>query len=171
MCDPGSIIAASTLAVEAGGKVASYMGQKKQAKAVATAADNSARQQIGQVSLRETQTQDSASQSILQADRQARAADAEARVSAGESGVAGASVDALLNDVQRQDSEYKTATNVNTQDELAQLEAEKQGIRVQAANQKAAVPQPSTLALGTSLVGAGLDFGSVLIRRQPKPQA
>jgi len=163
-------IAAGGLLVEAGSKVADYVSGGQHKRAVNKAADAAALDQISQVSLRETQTQQGAAMSILQADRQARLADAEARVSAGESGVAGASVDALLGDIKQQDAAFRTATDINEQNTLDQLEAEKRGIRVQAANIKAGVQTPSPVALGTSLAGAGLNFASFLIQRNtPKP--
>lgn len=162
-------IAAGSLAIEAGSKLADYISGASHKRAVNAAADRGALDQISQVSLRETQTQEGAAMSIMQADRQARMADAEARVSAGEAGVAGASVDALLGDIGRQDAEYKTATDINLNNTLDQLEAEKRGIRVQAENIKAGVAAPSPLALGVGLAGAGLNFASFLIQRQPKP--
>ena len=166
MCDPISVIAGANLAVQAGSAIVNHRAQAQQSRAVSAAADKSAIQQIGQVNLREVQEKTATAQSISQADRQARIADAEARVSAGEGGVSGASVDALLGDIQRKDLEYRTTANENLNMTLDQLEQEKLGIRAQAQNIKAGTPFPSSLATGLQIAGAGLNYGSLLIQRR-----
>lgn len=177
MCDPVSVAIGAGLAVEIGSKVVQHNAARDQAKnirgATAEAADRNEHQQISRLTTRETQEQDAAGQSILAADRQARMADAEARVQAGEAGVAGASVDALLEDIQNRTSAFKVATNQNLTNNIDQLEAEKTGVRINTKNQKtmAAVnnPNPSGLALGLGIAGSVLDYGGLLIRRSPKP--
>jgi hypothetical protein len=158
--------------VKAGSAVADFIGQSKQSAATRRAALAAERQEIGQVNLRQSQEQQSARLSIMEADRQARAADAAARVSAGEAGVQGASVDAVLGDIARQDAEYRTQTNINLQNTLDQLDQQRKAIQTNAHNIIAQNPAPSGLGLGLNLFGAGLDAAGVLIRRNnptPKP--
>lgn len=171
MCDVVTALAATSFIVDTAGKITQHRGQQQQADKTRAAADASAREGISQISLRQNQEQDAAAQSILQADRQARMADAQARVSAGEAGVAGASVDAVLHDISQQDAEFRSATNTNLSNTMDQLDAEKRGIRVQAANQKSLVPYPTPLATGLSIAGSGLDMASLLIRRKTKSQS
>jgi len=172
MCDPVSVLAAGSLAVEVGGKVADYIGQSKQAKANKNAALAAQREETAQVNLRAYQERQSAKTSIMQADRQARMADAEARVSAGEAGVKGASVDALLNDISNQDSEFRTETNTNLNNTLDQLQQQRRAIQVNTQNEINTNLPPSPVGLGLNILGAGLNTAGFLIQRKnptPKP--
>ena len=107
MCDPVSI---GLGILQAGSTI---QGQRQQAKAQAQAQRNAtiAEQQryLSEVSasrLRERQEKIAAAQRIQQSTTAAREARATARVSAGESGVAGLSVNALINDMTRKEAEY-----------------------------------------------------------------
>ena len=107
MCDPVSI---GLGILQAGSTI---QGQRQQAKAQAQAQRNAtiAEQQryLSEVSasrLRERQEKIAAAQRIQQSTTAAREARATARVSAGEAGVAGLSVDALINDMTRKEAEY-----------------------------------------------------------------
>lgn len=168
MCDPVTIMAGAGLATSIVGDIAGNEAQAKRAKQAKASAEVSAQQQIGQLSLRAEQEQESTGLSIVQADRQARMADAQARVSAGEAGVKGASVDAILTDIQRQDDEFNTSANINLTNEQEQIDAEKQGVRAQEQNQINSVPEPSDLATGLQIAGQGLNFASDVLIRRPK---
>jgi hypothetical protein len=61
------------------------------------------------------QEQVAAAQRVNASARKAREARATARVSAGEAGVAGLSVDALINDLTKQEAEYSFATQQQLQ--------------------------------------------------------
>lgn len=166
MCDPVSAIMAASTVVSIGSDIVQNQAQKKKAEAVQSSAKANAAAQIGQLDVRAGQEQQSANMSIMQADRQARLADAQGRVSAGEAGVAGASVDALLTDIQNKDDQYKTNTDINLQDNLDQIQAEKQGVYAQEQSQINSAPFPSDLATGIQIAGQGLNFASdVMIRR------
>ena len=104
-------IAAITLGAAQAGM--SYMGQQQQAEAQEKSQRNAtiAEQQrhLSEMSasrLRERQEKIAAAQRIQQSTTKAREARATARVSAGESGVAGLSVDALINDMTRKEAEF-----------------------------------------------------------------
>jgi hypothetical protein len=64
--------------------------------------------------IQQGQEQVAAAQRLQESTKKAREARATARVSAGEAGVAGLSVDALINDLTRKEAEY----NFNTQKQL-----------------------------------------------------
>lgn len=167
MCDPATIIAGSSLAIGVVSDIQRNRSQRKQADAVRDSAHSSASQQIAALSERGIQEQDSASMSILAADRSARLAKATAAVSAGESGVSGQSVDAVLHDLQRQGDEYRTGTRINLDNTLTQLDSEKAGVRAQEQSVIAGAPFPSDLATGISIAGRGLDFADQILIRKP----
>jgi hypothetical protein len=167
MCDPGTIVAGASLAIGIGGKIAEGAAQNKAAAANKKASLAAMTEDWKALSLQEAQQQDAAQQSIMQADRQGRQADALARVSAGESGVAGASVDALLGDLSSQVSAFKVTTERNLSNTEAQLQQEKAGARVGAQSRINAVQPANPFATALAIGGMGLDFASNIIRAQP----
>ena len=72
-------------------------------------------QEVSSMRVQQGQEQVAAAQRINESAKKAREARATARVSAGESGVAGLSVDALINDLTREEAEYSFATQQQTQ--------------------------------------------------------
>ena len=112
MCPP--IIAAGLGIASMGAQV---MGQNQMAKAQAKAQKNASAaerqrylQEVSSMRIQQGQEQVAAAQKINESARKAREARATARVSAGEAGVAGLSVDALINDLTKQEAEYSFAT-------------------------------------------------------------
>ena len=107
MCNPVAI----ALGIAQGGMT--VIGQRQQAKAQAQVQRNAtiAEQQrhlaeMSAMRLKERQEKVAAAQRIQQATTKSREARATARVSAGEAGVAGISVDSLINDLTRKEAEY-----------------------------------------------------------------
>lgn len=101
---------------------ASVIGQQQAASAQAKAqsrASAAERQrylhEVSSMRLQQGQEQVAAAQRLQESTRKAREARATARVSAGEAGVAGLSVDALINDLTREEANYNFATNKQTQ--------------------------------------------------------
>lgn len=110
MCIPLAAVAIGMGVAQAG---LSIHGQRQQAKTQEKMQKNAsiAEQQryLSEVSasrLRERQEKIAASQQIQRTTTKAREARATARVSAGEAGVAGLSVDALINDMTRKEGEF-----------------------------------------------------------------
>jgi hypothetical protein len=110
MCPPLVIAAVALGAAQAG---MSIHGQRQQAKTQekmqknASAAEQQRHlQEMSAARLRERQEMTSAAQAIQESTKKAREARATGRVSAGEAGVSGLSVDALLNDMTRKEAEY-----------------------------------------------------------------
>ena len=110
-----ALVSASTVAGIASPLV-SYAGQRQQAKAQAkyqaqAAAAERQRFQQEQTSMRmrQAQEQEAVGRELEQVSKKSQAALARARVSAGEAGVAGASVDALMGDYLRQEAGYRSA--------------------------------------------------------------
>lgn len=115
MCDPISI----GLAVAQTG--ATIMGQRQMASAQERAQANASKaerqrylHEVSSMRIQQGQEQVAAAQRLQESTKKAREARATARVSAGEAGVAGLSVDALINDLTRKEAEY----NFNTQKQL-----------------------------------------------------
>jgi len=118
MCDPVTIGIAMS-AASAGTQV---MGQRQQAKTQAKVQANASAaerqrylQEVSSMRIQQGQEQVAAAQRIQESTRKAREARSTARVSAGEAGVAGLSVDALINDLTREEASYNFATQQQTQ--------------------------------------------------------
>ena len=116
MCDPISI----GLGVLS--SVSQVQGQRQMAKAQEQAQANASKaerqrylQEVSSMRVQQGQEQVAAAQRINESARKAREARATARVSAGEAGVAGLSVDALINDLTREEAEYSFATQQQLQ--------------------------------------------------------
>ena len=107
-------IAIAGLALGVGSAGAGYLGQRQQAKqqaryqAQASAAERQrALQEQSSIRMRQAQEQEATNRELANVALKSREALATATVSAGESGVAGLSVDSLLNDYIRQESTYR----------------------------------------------------------------
>lgn len=108
MCNPVAVAVVSGL--QAG---AQFYGQRKQAeqqmayqKQASIAEQKRAQQEQMSIRMRQGQEQEATAREINEMSKKAREASATAVVSAGESGVSGLSVDALLNDYTRQELAY-----------------------------------------------------------------
>lgn len=119
------------------------------------------------ISLMQTQETQKTARTIFEADRQARSSEALARVSAGEAGVTGVSVEALLGDIDRKLGEFKVAEHKNLFMALKQLEREKVSGRTIAQGRISASPPPSPFALGLNLSAQGLQFWAGQVSRKP----
>ena len=159
-----------------------YMGQRQQARqqaryqAQAAAAERQRfLQEQTSLRMRQAQEQEAVGRELEQVSRKSQAALARARVSAGEAGVAGASVQALMDDYMRQEAGYRSA--LLRQQELGEIgtgmQLEQAGFATQqrqiGINQPIDRPSFLTAALGTvssglRAYGTGLDIQS----RMPK---
>ena len=118
MCDPVSISMAVIGGLQAGAQVA---GQRQQAKAqqkyqaqAAAAERQRFQQEQTSMRMRQAQEQEAVGRELEQVSRKSQAALARARVSAGEAGVAGASVQALMDDYMRQEAGYSRCVITTT---------------------------------------------------------
>ena len=117
MCE---IITAVTLALASAGS--QIHGQRQQAKTQAKVQKNASAaererylREVSSMRVQQGQEEVAAAQRVNESARKAREARATARVSAGEAGVAGLSVDALINDLTREEAEYNFATQQQLQ--------------------------------------------------------
>ena len=116
MCEPISI----GLAMASMG--AQIHGQRQQAKTQAKVQKNASAaererylREVSSMRVQQGQEEVAAAQRVNESARKAREARATARVSAGEAGVAGLSVDALINDLTREEANYNFATQQQLQ--------------------------------------------------------
>ena len=117
MCPP--LIAAGLAVASAGAQI---HGQKQQAKTQAKVQANASAaererylREVSSMRVQQGQEEVAAAQRVNESARKAREARATARVSAGEAGVAGLSVDALINDLTREEANYNFATQQQLQ--------------------------------------------------------
>lgn len=146
---------------------AGYIGARQQAKAQAAYQAQSAAaerqralQEQSSIRMRQAQEQEATARELEQVSRKSQEALARARVSAGEAGVAGASVQALMDDYTRQEAGYRAATlrqqeltGVGTQLGLEQagLASQQRLIGIQQP-----ISKPSFLTAGLSAISGGL---------------
>ena len=114
-----TLISAGLGAASAG---SSIYGQRKQAKTQAKVQANASAaererylREVSSMRVQQGQEEVAAAQRVNESARKAREARATARVSAGEAGVAGLSVDALINDLTREEANYNFATQQQLQ--------------------------------------------------------
>ena len=110
-------LAATSAAIGAASSGLQFAGQRQQAKQQAQyqkQAQAAERQRFQQeqtsLRMRQAQEQEAVGRELEQVSKKSQAALARARVSAGEAGVAGASVQALMDDYMRQEAGYRAAT-------------------------------------------------------------
>jgi hypothetical protein len=166
MCHPAAIpIATAVLgAASAGVQYAGARQQSKQQARYQAQAAAAERQRFLQeqtsIRMRQAQEQEAVGRELEQVSQKSQAALARARVSAGEAGVAGASVQALMDDYTRQEAGYRAA--LLRQQELGQVATgmglEQAGFATQQRQIgiNRPISRPSGLAAGLGALSAGL---------------
>lgn len=122
MCDPVTIAASMAVAQTATTVIGQQQMAKTQAEAQRRASAAERQRYLHEVSsmrIQQGQEQVAAAQKLSESARKAMEARATARVSAGEAGVAGLSVDALINDLTRKEAEY--SFNVQEQTRMSDV--------------------------------------------------
>lgn len=161
-----ALVSASTVAGVASPLV-SYAGQRRQAKQQAAYQAQSAAaerqrslQEQTSIRMRQAQEKEATARELEQVSRKSQEALARARVSAGEAGVAGASVQALMDDYTRQEAGYRSA--LARQQELSavgtQLGLEQAGLASQQRliSIQQPIDRPSFLTAGLGAISGGL---------------
>lgn len=181
MCEPATLAMALTglsIVTSAASGVVNYMGQARQAATQAAyqqqlvqsrdeqitennqLANESFLQQARQVNYRLQEEDEKASQDIQQVQREAAQARATARVSAGEAGVSGLSVENLFADFYRQEAAYRDSVRRNRQFGRLQAKEDIKGLRAQAQGRIASLrpylPEP---VVRPNFMGTALEIG------------
>ena len=180
-------LAATSAAIGATSAGLGFAGQRQQAKqqaryqAQAAAAERQRfLQEQTSIRMRQAQEQEAVGRELEQVSKKSQEALARARVSAGEAGVAGASVQALMDDYTRQEGAYRQA--LLRQQELGALATgmglEQAGFATQQRQIgiRQPISRPSGLAAGLGAISAGLsgyatglDIGSRMGGTTPPP--
>ena len=164
MCVPLAAVAAAVQVAAVG---AQFIGARRQAKAQAAYQAQAAaaeRQRFLQeqtsIRMRQAQEQEAVGRELEQVSRKSQEALARARVSAGEAGVAGASVQALMDDYTRQEGAYRQA--LLRQQELGQVATamglEQAGFATtqRQIGIRQPISRPSALTAGLQAISGGL---------------
>lgn len=166
MCD-ATAIALSSLVIKAGSEVAGAIGQKKKAEQNEQESNQAFLRSVADLTARVTEERQAADERIREGQQQAAAAAATARVSAGESGVTGVSVDLLLGDIERQRGEQATSVRSNLAAFERQAKREERGLEATRVSRIRSVPKPNPFLTALRIGGAGLSFATQQLA--PKP--
>lgn len=152
------MLMASTLAMSTATTAASYIGQSQAASANKVAAINAMGINSRQTNMGMMQEDAAASLRAQQSQSQQLQAASTAAASAGENGVSGNSVDALINNYKSAEGNYFNSLATQGQWDRSQGQAQKVGQTVQAEDQINRVPAPTFL--GAALRIGGDAFGA-----------
>lgn len=166
MCDPLTIAVAS-FGIGAAQTVAGYMGEKQAAEQQNAmvrqnqiAANQNAVREYADIQTRQIQEEDAAAVQKQDVAREARAARASTMAAAGEAGVSGLSVDALLADVYGKEATAKDRISQNTGFTTQNLTRELDGVKAKAQDRINSMPWargPSPFAAALKIGGLGLN--------------
>lgn len=165
MCDP-TALALGSFALNVGGDILNHNAQKKAAFANEQQARAAETRQINDINVRELQEKQAASQQLEVAARQTTTALSSARLSAGEAGVSGVSVDALLSTIGAEGSTAAQNVKLNTDNTVQQLERQKLGVSAEADSRVASMPKANPFALALRIAGQGVGFATQMQSRQ-----
>lgn len=165
MCEPATAMMALQVVSAVGTVVAQSQAADAQSAAnmrqyqntMAARATN-----INQTNLAQQQEREGAMQKLEQNDLAARAGASTARVSAGESGVSGLSVDALLADVGNKSNRFQTSIDTNYDRASTAIALQRENVNTNAASQINSLKTPAMPDYFT----AGLRIGNAVYRQQ-----
>lgn len=140
-------------------------GQRQQAKAQNAYNEQQAKNvmesykaNIDQTNLRQSQEQAAATQKINENNRAAEAAKAKALVSAGESGISGLSVDALLANLSGDQARYNDSVNQNYENASMEIDNQRKNAHINATSQINQLKTPQS----PDYLGAALRIGTAV---------
>lgn len=157
MCNPLALSVAST--------VVGVYGQQQQVKAQNAYNDQQAknameayRANIAQTNLMQSQEHAAATQKVNENNRAAEAAQAKALVSAGESGISGLSVDALLANLSGEQARYNDSVNQNYESASMAIGNQRKNAQINASSQINQLKTPQS----PDYLGASLRIGQAV---------
>ena len=168
--------ATAMFALQVASTLAGVEGQRQQAKAQSAYNDQQAknameayRANLAQTNLMQSQEHAAATQKVNENNRAAEAAKAKALVSAGESGISGLSVDALLADLSGDQARYNESVNQNYENASMALDNQRTNAQVNAASQinKLETPKsPDYLGAALKIGQAAYDYKNPRVSRK-----
>lgn len=175
MCDVVSMIGMALSAVSTVTEMVGAQQQAEQHNAMVRqnqeAAQENLRREYTAMQTRQIQEEEAAAVQKQDVAKEARAARATAMVSAGESGVSGLSVDALLADIYGKEATAKDRISQNTGFTTQNLTAEMDGLKAKAQDRINSMPWangPSPFAAALKIGGAGLNSYTNFLKNNPK---
>lgn len=171
MCNPAFIafgLQAASIGVGYQAQKAQADYQNQMAHATAANARQAAINDYNQSFLREMEEEAATVQKIDMQLEQMRQAQARARVSAGEAGVAGLSVDALSRDIAGQAASNISVLNQNAH--MASRQAMQDRRAIETTGQSRVNQAASSMSAGPSLLGAALQIGGAGVEAYDKYQ-
>lgn len=156
-------------AIQIGVAVSQHQAQNNASKQNKEQANKAAQADLDALSTRMDQERTASTSNILDIERQVAQAQGLIAVQAGEAGVAGASVQALLAIVETRGGEATGQINANFRDTRDQLRREQDAVRVTRQSRINAVPRASAVATGAKVAGAGLDLYTSYRGSRPPP--
>lgn len=164
MCEPFSIMAAVLGAAQTGLEFIGAQQAAKQQNAMVREnqrnANLNAAREYTDIQTRQIQEEDAAAVQKQDVAREARAARATTMAAAGEAGVSGLSVDALLADIYGKEATAKDRISQNTGFTTQNLTRELDGVKAKAQDRINSMPWasgPSPFAAALKIGGVGLD--------------
>jgi hypothetical protein len=156
MCFDPVTMGVLSFAVGAAQQVVQYQAQVQESKATQENALKAYANDQAQLSRRQMQEQDAASQKANTLNKEEAVKTSEVELSASSAGVSGVSVSNLVADVHRRASESRVNQFINTKAAIEQLQQEKKGAQNTAQGRINSAPRPSALGLIAGIAGSGL---------------
>lgn len=161
MCDPMTIatVAATAISINAQNQNVKYQNQQNQRQYENTL--KAMAENVNQTNREHMQEREGAMQKLEQNNLNARAAEATATTAAGENGVSGLSVGALLDDITAKQGRFNDSITTNYQNAEMALENQRTNIGINAANTINSLKTP----MAVDYASAGLRIGERLEKK------
>jgi hypothetical protein len=163
MCDPATMLAVS-VASSVGSVIAQQQAADAQAESNRRQYDNTMRayrENVNQTNLMQQQEREGSLQKVEDNNMKARAAQSTAAVAAGEKGVSGLSVDALMGDISFDQGRYNSSVQTNFDRAEGAIRNQRENVYANAASQINSLQTPATpdyLGAGLKIAQAGYDY-------------
>lgn len=160
MCEPTTILAIASVASTVGSLAAQSQAADAQAATNQRQYENTMRayrENVNQTNLMQQQEREGSMQKLEENNMAARAAQSRATVAAGENGISGLSVDALLGDMSFQQNRYNSSINTNFDRAETAIMAQRENVYANAASQINGLQTPAApdyLGAGLKIAGA-----------------
>ena len=159
MCDPITVLAVASVASAVGGVVSQGQAADAQNETNKRQYENTMtayRANINQTNLMQQQEREGALQAVEANGLKARAAESTATVAAGENGISGLSVDALLGDIMGKQGRYDSSIQTNFDRSQGAIQNQRDNVYANAASTINSLQTPAA----PDYLGAGLKIAS-----------
>lgn len=164
MCEPTTILAIASVASAVGGVYAQQQQADAQAATNQRQYENTMqayKENVNQTNLMQQQERENALQAVEANGIKARAAESTAMVAAGENGINGLSVDALIGDINNKQGRYDSSVQTNFDRAESAIQAQRNNVYANAASQINSLQTPAApdyLGAGLKIATAGYNY-------------